>query len=174
GDAGVAPFRTRKPSGQHFGEFDQIPKGVAEESEPAADGGQDERLGDDLDAAATKLGDRLVYARDVETEVVVAAVLPAIAGGGVRAHLGGQRVPAAEHLDVEVVVRGRGEVGELLVGVVPLRDDTEVELLDVEVLRLPEAWRAHCHVVAAHVSEGRGAVLRGRDEVGHGKHFLFA
>ena len=42
----------RSWSGEHFGELDQVAEGVAEDREAAADGGQDERLGDDRHARA--------------------------------------------------------------------------------------------------------------------------
>src|SRR5262245_41360866 len=85
-------------SAQHFRKFDQIAERIAKEGELTTDGGQDEGLGDDLDAPAAKLDEGLVHVRNVETEVVVAAVLEAVAKIGVRSHLSGQRVPAAEHL----------------------------------------------------------------------------
>src|SRR5262245_40426113 len=154
-------------SGKDLGELDQVADGVAEEGEPTADGGHDEGLGDDLDAAAAKLGDRLVHARDVEAEVVVAAVLQAVAEIRVWSYLDGQRVPSAEYLDVEIVVRRRRQVGKLLVGVVPLRDDAEVELADMELFRFRQARSTHRHMMASHVSEGRGAVFGGRGEISH-------
>src|SRR5262249_22038243 len=81
-----------KRSGQHFGEFDQIAEWVGEESELATDGGQDERLGHDQDTARAKLGYRLIYAGDVETEMVVAAIFQAIAKVRVGSHFRGQLV----------------------------------------------------------------------------------
>src|SRR5262245_5065018 len=53
-------------SGQQFGELDQVAEGVAEEGETAADGGQNERLGDDGHAARAQLLDRLVNARHAQ------------------------------------------------------------------------------------------------------------
>src|SRR5215470_11102978 len=90
---GLAEISSAGRSGEHFGELDQVAEGVAEEGQLPADGGEDEGLGDDLDAAAAKLGERLLDAPDVEAEVVVAAVLQAVAEVRVRPHLGGQLVP---------------------------------------------------------------------------------
>ena len=66
-------------SGQHFEELDQVTERVGEESELAADGRQDPRLGDDLDAACAKLGERFIHASNVEAEMVVATIFQAIA-----------------------------------------------------------------------------------------------
>ena len=45
-----------------------------------------------------KLGQRVVHAGDLQAEMMVAAVIQAIAEFCVRAHFRGQRVSAAEHL----------------------------------------------------------------------------
>src|SRR5580693_7610592 len=74
-------------SGQHFGELDQVTERVGEESELPADSRQDPRLGDDLDAARAKLGERFLHAGNVEAEMVVATIFQAIAEFLIRAHL---------------------------------------------------------------------------------------
>src|SRR5262249_8130803 len=79
GAAAPPTWPSKNQSGEHFGELDQIAERVGEEREPAADGGQDEGLGDDPDAARAKLADRLVDAHDVEAEMVVAAIFQAVA-----------------------------------------------------------------------------------------------
>src|SRR5499425_2858526 len=66
-------------SGEHLCEFDQIAERVGEESELAADGRQDERLGHDHDAARSKRRDGCIHIGDVEAEMVVAAVCQTIA-----------------------------------------------------------------------------------------------
>src|SRR5215470_8777812 len=98
-------------SGQHFSQLDQIAEWVGKESEPAADGRQDEGLGDDFDAACAKLGDRFIDTRNVEAEMVVAAIFQAITEVGIGAHFARRRVDAAEHLDVEMIVCRWRQVG---------------------------------------------------------------
>src|SRR5215469_12859126 len=91
----------------YFGEFDQVAERVGEESELATDGRQDPRLGDDLDTTRAKLGERLVYAGNVEAEMVETAILQAIAQVRIGGHLRGKRIAATEHLKVEMIVRRR-------------------------------------------------------------------
>src|SRR5215470_10432417 len=98
-------------SGQHFSQLDQIAEWVGKEREPAADGRQDEGLSDDPDAACAKHGDRFIDTRNIETEMVIAAIFQAIAKVGIGAHFRRRRVAAAEHLDVETIVRRRRQVG---------------------------------------------------------------
>src|SRR5262249_16988753 len=114
-----------KRSGQHFGELDQISKRVGEERELATDGGQDEWLGDDHDAALAKLGYRLIHAGNVQAEMVVAAIFQAIAKVRVGPQFRRKLVAAAEHLDEEMIVRRRRQIRELLVGIRPFRHHAE-------------------------------------------------
>src|SRR5262245_32579795 len=141
-------------SGQHLGEFDQIAKRVGEESELATDGGQDEWLGDDHDATRAKLGDRFIHAGNAEAEMVVAAIFQAIAKVRIGPHFRWKLVAAAEHLDVEMIVRRRRQISELLVGIRPFRYDAEIELANIEILSLRQTRRTHRHMVAAHIGEG--------------------
>src|SRR5215468_10023884 len=143
-----------KRSGQHLGEFDQIAKRVGEESELAADGGQNERRGDDDDATRAKLGDRFIHAANGKAEMVVAAIFQAIAKVRIGPHFRGKPVAASEHLDVEMIVRRRRQISELLVGIRPFRYDAEIELADIEILSLRQTRRTHRHMVAAHIGEG--------------------
>lgn len=78
---------------------------------------------------------------------------------------GWARHTAAYDLDVELVVVGRRHVRELLVGVGPLVDDAEVELLHEEALLYLEVGNAHGLVVAAHRGEESS---RGRGREGSG------
>src|SRR5215510_1061066 len=104
-------------SGQQFGKLDQVAEGVAEEGETAADGGQHERLGDDRHTARAQLLDGLVNTRHVQTEMVIAGVLQAVAEVAVRTDIPWAWVTAAEDLDIEMIVGRRRDVGELLIGI---------------------------------------------------------
>lgn len=85
-----------------------------------------------LSGPRTQLSDGLFDAADVQTEMVVAAVVQTVGQIRVRSHFLGRRLTPAEYLDTESIVVGWGDVGELLVDVVPCRDNAEVELFDVE------------------------------------------
>ncbi len=66
-------------SGEHLCELDQVAPRVGEKREPTTDDGQLERFGDDPDAAAAKLGDRLIDTGDIEAEVMEAREAQAVA-----------------------------------------------------------------------------------------------
>lgn len=132
----------------------KLPNGSGEESELAADGLQDERLGDDCDAPRAKLGNRLLDVGNGEAKMVVASILQAVVEVRVGAHFRGKRVASADYLNVEMIVRGRRQVGELFVGIISFSQNTEIELANIEILRFHQARRTHRNVMAAHISEG--------------------
>ena len=134
-------------------EFDQVAGRVREEGKLAADGVELERLGHDLDAAGSEIGDGLLDIRHVDAEVVIAGVAQTIAKVGIPGSVDRRRIAATQQFDQEgVVVRG-GDIGELLVGIGPFVHNPEIELLDVPVLRLIEVFHAHADVVAAPACE---------------------
>jgi hypothetical protein len=133
---------------QHFGKFDQIAGRVGEESELAADGVQDEGLGDDHNATRAKPGDRFIHACHVEAEMVVAAIFQAIAKLRIGTRLRRKRLAAAQHLDVEMIVRRRCQISELLVGIIPFRYNAEIALADIEIRCFRQARRTNRDMVS--------------------------
>ena len=104
-----------------LGELDQVAGRVCEKGELAADRVEFERLGDDFDAAGSKVGDGLFDIRHVDAEVVIAGVAETIAKVSVSRGFNWQRIAATQQLDQErVVVRG-SDVGEVFVAVSALR-----------------------------------------------------
>ncbi|MNG25548.1 hypothetical protein D3C81_1451170 [compost metagenome] len=99
--------------------------------------------------------------------MVVSAVFQAIAQIRVGAHFLGLRLTTPEYLDKEVIVCGRCQVGELFVGIIPLRDDTEVELANIEVLGSLQTRRSDGDMMSSHISEDRIGILGGSNEIGH-------
>ena len=152
---------------QDFGEFDQVAERVAEEGEAPADRGKLERFSHDRHSTRPQRINGLVDAFHSETEVMVASVFQAVAKICIGTDVHRRRITAAQDFDIEVIVRCGRDVGEPLVGVVPLGDDTEIQLFDLPALGRFEVRCANGNVVAAHVGERRSAVECGWDEVGH-------
>src|SRR5262245_61411916 len=155
----MAPLKTSSPLilswTDDLGEFDQVAERVREEGKLAADSIEFERLGHDLDAAGSKVGDGLLNIRHVDAEMVIAGVAETIAKVRIPGRVNRQRIAAAQQFDQEsIIVRG-GDVGELFVSVGPFVHNPEIELFDVPVLRLIEVFHAHAYMVAAPACERR-------------------
>src|SRR5262245_34968852 len=79
-------------------EFEQVAGRVSEEGELAVDGVELERLGHDLDAASSEVGDGLLNIRHIDAEVVIAGVAETVAKVGIRGSVNRQRITATEQL----------------------------------------------------------------------------
>ena len=66
-------------SGKHLRELDEVPPGVGEKRQPAADDGQLKWLGDDRHAAPAELGDGFIDAGNVEAKVMETRKAQAVA-----------------------------------------------------------------------------------------------
>lgn len=66
--------------------------------------------------------------------MVVSGIFETVAEIGIGTNVCRRGIAATKDFHIEMVVRGGCEIGELLVGIVPFGDDTEIELLDKPAL----------------------------------------
>jgi hypothetical protein len=113
-----------------------------------------------INAPPAELVARLADIVDVQAEMLVPAVVQALAE--IVEDLFRVRDRAAQQLEVEVVVGGRAEVGQLQVAVRPLLQHAEVELLEIPGFRRVEVGHPQPDMMAAHRGERAGRVRGGR------------
>src|SRR5262249_49034296 len=100
-----------------------------------------------------------------DAEMMVASIFQAVGQVAIGTEGLRDRFATAEYLDKEMVVRGRSEISQFLVGKIPFVDDAEIELFDIPALGGFEIRRTHRDMVSAHVGNGRSVVGGGQDEI---------
>src|SRR3984957_14546414 len=154
-------------SGEHLRELDQVSPWIGQEREPATDLRKFERLGDDGDASAAKLGDSLIDAVDVETEVMEAREAQAIAEILIYRFRNRARLAVTKQLNEERIIGRRREVSQLLIRIGRLAHAPEIQLLAVPALCGIEVRHSQGDVVALHRGEWTVFVASRNVDTGH-------
>src|SRR5215813_12123606 len=97
-------------SGEHLRELDEVPPGIGEKRQPAADDGQLKWLGDDRHAAPAELGDGFIDAGNGEAKVMEAREPQTVAQILIHRLRNRAGLAVSKQLDEEHIVRCRRKI----------------------------------------------------------------